>query len=69
VVEKTSLASGTKPSCGISKSEASLAQVKPTTMKTFFIAILCLTVGTAYGQYFIDAIQAGTDLVETARQS
>ena len=39
------------------------------TVKTFLIAILCLTVGTAYGQYFIDAIQAGTDLVETARQS
>lgn len=38
-------------------------------MKTFFIAILCLTVGTAYGQYFIDAMQAGTELIETARQS
>jgi hypothetical protein len=39
------------------------------TVKTFFIAILCLTVGTAYGQYFIDAIQAGSELIETARQS
>ena len=38
-------------------------------MKTFLIAILCLTVGTAYGHYFVDAIQAGTELFETARQS
>jgi len=39
------------------------------TMKTFFVAILCLTVGTAYGHYFVDAVQAGSELIETARQS
>jgi len=46
-----------------------MTSVETNTMKTFFVAILCLTVGAAYGHYFVDAIQAGTDLVETARQS
>lgn len=55
--------------CFLPESRAGWPQLKPITMKTFFIAVLCLTVGTAYGQYFIDAIQAGTELVETARQS
>jgi hypothetical protein len=46
-----------------------VTSVQTNTVKTFLIAVLCLIVGTAYGQYFIDAIQAGTEIVETARQS
>jgi len=46
-----------------------IGTVQTNTVKTFFVAILCLTVGTAYGHYFVDAIQAGSELIETARQS
>jgi len=38
-------------------------------MKTLLIAVFALTVGVAYGDYFIEGIRAGADLIEQQRQS
>ena len=37
-------------------------------MKTLFIALVALTVGTAYGQYVLEGINAGTQLIQEQRQ-
>lgn len=38
-------------------------------MKTLFIAVFALTVGVAYGDYMIEGIRSGADLIEQQRQS
>ena len=37
-------------------------------MKTLLIALVALTVGTAYGQYVLEGINAGTELIQEQRQ-
>ena len=37
-------------------------------MKTLFIALVALTVGTAYGQYVLEGINSGTELIQEQRQ-
>ena len=38
-------------------------------MKTLFIAVFALTVGVAYGDYMIEGVRSGMDLMEQQRQS
>lgn len=37
-------------------------------MKTLLIALAALAVGTAYGQYVLEGINAGTQLMQEQRQ-
>jgi len=37
-------------------------------MKTLLISLVALTVGYAYGQYVLDGINAGTELIQEQRQ-
>jgi len=37
-------------------------------MKTLLIALVALTVGTAYGQYVLEGINAGVEIMQEQRQ-